>query len=267
MKTIGIVCLFMSLVMSSPGQETTTLQLYRTILAQSAEERAPAAEGIYGKLDGVAALPEAEVGAILPVALQCVRSPNVKVREAGYAFLISVMLRFDSASLLGPYIDDLGKLVDEKDNARRQLVFAILGSLKPKLPAKAFAYLTANLESSRNSNEEALTIAASLLEAAPADSSILHRVLLVVSSRSDAGLTNSVIRQLGLSKTRLPEAIDFIAANLNQESEGLRTSAVDAASRLDKDMRAQISSQLSRIASDPKESLYVRQQAAQALKP
>jgi hypothetical protein len=267
MKTIGIVCLFMSFVMSSPGQETTILQLYRTILAQSSEERAPAAEGIYGKLDGVAALPEAEVGAILPLAFQCVHSPNVKVREAGYAFLISAMVRFDSASLLGPYIDDLGKLLDERDNARRQLVFAILGSLKPKLPAKAIAYLSANLESSRNSDEEALTIAASLLEAAPADSSILHRVLLVVSSRSDAGLTNGVIRQLGLSKSRLPEAINFISANLNQNDPYLRASAVDAVSRLDKDKKTLFSSQLIRIASDPKEPEHVRKQATQALEP
>lgn len=264
MKAVVILCMFMSFVMSSPGQETTILQLYRTILAQSSEEKAPAAEGIYGKLNGVATLPGAEVGVILPLAFQCVHSPKVEVREAGYAFFISVLIRFDSASLLGPYVDDLGKLVDEKDNARRQLVFFILGSLNPKVPAKAIDYLTANLESSRNSNEEALTIAASLLQATPGDTLILHKVILLARVRSDAGLTSGVLRQLGLTKSRLPEAMDFISANLNQ---GDRASAVDAVSRLDKDKRVQFSPQLDRIASDPKEDRYVRSQASAALKP
>jgi hypothetical protein len=88
-----------------------------------------------------------------------------------------------------------------------------------------------------------------------------------VSNRSDAGLTNGVIRQLGLSKSRLPEAIDFISANLNKEDPYLRASAVDAVSRLDKDKKVLFSSQLVRIASDPREPQDVRKQATQALEP
>jgi hypothetical protein len=124
-----------------------------------------------------------------------------------------------------------------------------------------------NLENDRNSNEETLTIAASLLEATPADAFTLHKVLLVVSNRSDAGLTNGVIRQLGLSKSQLPEAMDFISANLNQEDQHLRASAVDAVSRLDHDKRALFSSQLNRIATDPAEQQFVRKQATAALEP
>lgn len=146
----------------------------------------------------------------------------------------------------------------------RHATLYVLGSMKPKLPAKAIAYLTANLENSRNSNEETLTIAASLLEAAPADASTLHKVLLLVATRSDAGLTSGVLRQLGLSKSRLPEAMDFISANLNQ---GDPASAVDAVSKLEKDKRALFSSQLIRIASDPAEPQHVRKQATTALQP
>ena len=58
------------------------------------------------------------------------------------------------------------------------------------------------------------------------------KVLLVVSNCSDAGLTNGVIRQLGLSKSQLPEAMDFISANLNKDDPYLRSSAVTAVSRL-----------------------------------
>jgi hypothetical protein len=265
MKTIGIVCLFMSFVISSPGQETTILELYRTILAQSSKESAPAAEGIYGKLDGVTALPGAEVGAILPLAFQCVHSPNVQVREAGYAFLISAMLRFDCASLLGPYIDDLGKLTDEKDNARRQLVFAILGSLKPKLPPKAVAFLKKNLSDGNNSSGETLTIAASLIEDAPRDTATVHEVLSTVSMRDDPILTDGALRQLGLSKCKVPEALDFMARSLQRPE--LVASAVDAVSRLDPDDRRNFRQQLEQVASDPGAPANVRNQAKAATGP
>ncbi|ADV83955.1 HEAT repeat domain-containing protein [Terriglobus saanensis] len=241
---------------------------YRKILTQPGGNLAKMDE-VYGDVNEVTvgALSQAEVGTILPLAFQCVHSPNRETSEAGFNFLIGVMIRLDSAKLLAPYIDELGKLLDEKDNSRRQLVFLILGSLNPKPPEKAIEYLKASLENTRNSNEEALAIAACLLRAAPTDAPTVHRVLAFVSAHPDAVLTNGVIRQLGLSRIRLPEAVNFISTNLDQEDEGFRASAVDAASRLDKETRAQISSQLKRIASDPKESQYVRQQATEAVKP
>jgi hypothetical protein len=104
--------------------------------------------------------------------------------------------------------------------------------MRPNSPANAVAVLSANLESSRNSSEETLTIAASLLEAAPGDASNLHRVLAVASNRSDSLLTNGVLRQLGLSKTHLPEAIAFISTNLGHADPYIGGSAVDAAASL-----------------------------------
>jgi hypothetical protein len=112
----------------------------------------------------------------------------------------------------------------------------------------------ANLESSRNSSEETLTIAGSLLAAAPGDASNLHRVLAVASNRSDSVLTNGVLRQLGLSKIYLPEAIAFISTNLGHADPYIRGSAVDAAVRLNYTDRMQLSSQPDRIASNPTES-------------
>lgn len=234
--------------------------------AQSAEDKK-----LCNKVNDVAVetLSEAEVGAVLPLALRCAQSPVAEVSENGATLFLSVVMRNDSAKLLAPYIDDLGKLLDGAGGttSSRHALLYVLGSMKPKLPPKAVALLSAHLEDTQNSSQETLTIAASLLEAAPADAPTLHKVLLVVSNRSDALLTNGVIRQLGLSKSRLPEAMDFISANLNKEDPYLRASAVDAASRLDKDKRALFSSQLIRIASDPKEPDHVRKQATQALEP
>jgi hypothetical protein len=268
MKTFGIVCLFIVFAISAPAQETPMHQLYRNILTQPDGSLANPDE-IDVKVNEVTVrkLSQAEVSAILPLAFQCAHSPNAKVREAGIGFLFSVMMRFDSAQLLGPYIDDLGKLVDEVDPARRQFVLSILGGLNPKLPDKAFEYLMANLQNSRNSIGETVTIAVCLLRAAPTDPATVHKVLVFASARSDADLTNGVLSQLGLSKIRLTEAVDFISANLNQEDKRLRASAVVAASRLDKETRTHFSAQLSRIASDPAEDQYVRGQAASALKP
>lgn len=267
MKTLRVISMFLLLsVLSATAQETPMRRLYRNIMTQPDEELLKDAENSVDEVS-VRALSQAEVRSILPLAFQCVHSPKTGVSKAGFGFLISAMLRFDSAELLGSYIDELGRLSDQRDLPERGLVLLILGSLNPKPPEKAIDYLMVNLESRRTSNEEARTVAACLLRAAPADSSILHRVLLVVSNRSDAGLTDGVIRQLGLSKTRLSEGVGFISANLNEQDENLRAAAVDSASRLDKDTKVQLHSQLTRIASDPKESQETRRQAAEALKP
>lgn len=132
---------------------------------------------------------------------------------------------------------------------------------------KAFAFLKTHLTENRNSDEEALTIAASLLEAAPTDAATVHNTLMVVSRRAAPGLTGGVLRQLGLSKTRVPEALSFIDTNLNHADPNVRASAVDAVSRLDLDIRKQFASQLSRIASDPTEAEHVQSQTRSALQP
>lgn len=267
MKVFGIASLIIAFAMPACAQELTIFQLYRAILMQSSGESVPAANGIYGKLDNVATLPQAEVVAILPLAIQCFRSPKVEVRDAGYAFLISVMVRFDSASLFEPYIDDLAKLADEGEPAWRQRLLMIIGSLNPKIPTKAFEYLMTKLERSEKSSVEARTAAVYLLKAAPNDVSTVHKVLSFASSHPDADFSTGVLQQLGLSRTRLPEAVDFISASLDQQDPSLHYAAVDAASRLDKDARARCTSGLRRIASNPAENEDVRRQAAQVLKP
>jgi hypothetical protein len=280
MRKIASVGLFIIFALSASAQETPIHQLYRNILTQPGGGF-PKGDEIFAQVNEVTvrALSQTEVDAILPLVFQCVHSPTEEVRGAGSAFLISVMLRFDSAKLLESYIDDLGKLADEKDNARRRLAVVILGGLIPRPPDKAIAYLEANLENSRNSSQETQSIAASLLHAsklmdssnlshwAPADPSIVHKVLAFVAAHPDTDLTSNVLHEIGLEAIQVPEAIDFVSANLDGVDPRLRAAAVEGASRLDKDTRAQFSSQLKRIASDPKEDKNVRNQAAQALKP
>lgn len=272
MKMLSKIALIVLVaIMSARAQESPIGPLYRSILAQPEGGDIPTFEELNKTVNEttVRALSVAEVKALLPLAKQCIQSTQPKIREAGMGLFLSVALRYDSAGLLEPYIDDLGKLLDGSEDyaSLRHLDLTVLGLMQPKLPPKAIALLDAHLEDKGNSAQETLTIAASLIKAAPTDASTLHKILMVVSNRADPGLTNSVIRQLGLSKSRLPEAMDFISANLNKEDPGLRASAVDAVSRLDKDKRALFSSQLVRISSDARESQHVRTQATQALEP
>jgi hypothetical protein len=254
---------------SAPAQENPVHQLFRSMVAQSAGAVLPTTEELFTKVNEttVGALSVAEVKAVLPLAQQCIQSTHTGVRQDGMVLFLSVVTRPDSAKLLEPYIDDLGTLLEGTEGAQsmRHAALYVLGSMKPNLPLKAIAHLNAHLEKNRNSDEETLTIAASLVEASPTDASTLHKVLLVLSSRSDPGLTNGVLRQMGLSKSRLPEALTFIAANLSQTDSHLRASAVDAVARLDSDERVQFSTQLARIANDPTESEHVRKQAQSAL--
>lgn len=268
LKAVGTIGLLIASAISGCTQETPIYRLYSNLLSQSDDGQFKASDIDSQVNDAtVSKLSQAEVSAVLPLALQCIRSSNVEISRAGMLFLVAVVLRreFDSAKLLEPYIDDFGKLLDDRDFRWRQGVFFILGHLNPKPPDKAIAYFAAHLEGS--SGEDTQAFAVLLLNAAPADPSIVHRVLSLASARANRDLTMAVLKQLGLSRIQFPEAVDFISANLNQDDKYLREQAVDAASRLDKDTRAQLSGQLSQIASDPKEDKEVRQQAAQALQP
>jgi hypothetical protein len=269
MRTFGVFGLLLALAISSPGQEVTIRQLYQNILAKSSAEGSlkPQVQEIDGKLDAVRTLPVAEVEAVLPLALQCTKSPNEWVRQAGYELFLSAMIRFDSAKILEPYIDELEKLSDGGDAQARGYILLVLGGLIPNPPDKAVAYLEANLENSRNSRQETLSITASLLKSSPTDTSTVHRVLAFVSAHPEADVTGDVLHQVGLYRVQLPEAISFISTNLNQDDHRLRAAAVEAVSRMDKDARAQLHGQLSQIASDPGVAQDVRQQATRALEP
>lgn len=59
---------------------------------------------------------QAEISATLPLALQCLQSSNTEIREDGILFF-AVVTRYDSAKLLDPYIDDLGKILDGGEGA------------------------------------------------------------------------------------------------------------------------------------------------------
>ncbi len=246
-------------------------QLFQRILTQSSTGDLPAPEVFFAKVNEntVGALSVQEVNALLPLARQCLQSSRSEVRQDGLILLLAVGTRSDSAKLLEPYVDDLGVLLSGAEGAisLRHGALYVLGSTKPHTLPKALAYLNAHLEDDRNSNEEALTIAASLLEASPNDTATVQKTLNVVGRRADPGLTSGVIRQLGLIKSRNSEALAFLGANLNHADAHVRESAVDAISRLDQDIRAQFAGPLARIASDPHESEHARTQARIALQP
>jgi hypothetical protein len=270
-SAIKIAMLFIMGTALGHAQSNPVMQVFQRIVKQPAGAGLPVQEELFSSVNEVTivALSADEVNAVLPLGRQCLQSPSAEVRQDGLVLFMAVSLRGDSQKLLEPYIDDLGSLLNGPAGSisQRHGALYILGNTKPHLSAKALGHLNAQLEDSRNSDEEALTIAASLLENAPSDPSTVHKSLLVVSRRSNPGLTGGVLRQLGLSKSRAPEALTFIRANLGHADADVRASAVDAASRLDSDIRPQFSAELSRIASDPLESKHTRNLAAQALQP
>jgi hypothetical protein len=265
------VKLLIVLVLAAPclAEEGSIQQLFQRILTQSSNRALPAPDELFTTVNEntVGGLSVQEINALLPLARQCLQSSQPEVRQDGLILLLAVGTRPDSAKLLEPYIDDLGVLLSGPEGAisLRHGALYVLGSTKPNILPKALAYLNAHLQESRNSNEETLTIAASLLEASPNDAATVHKTLTVVGLRADPGLTSGVIRQLGLIKSRNREALAFLGASLNHADTHVRESAVDAVSRLDHDIRSQFAVPLARIASDPNESDYARARARAAL--
>ncbi len=239
--------------------------LLHLILSTQPDQPLPKTEDL-GALMDVNDVTAAGIETLLPKARQCLTSSRQEVRGYGLLFATSVMLRPDSSKLLEPYLDDLGSIANDLASSFRRGVFFILGNARPRPSQKAVSILAAHLEDKANSALDELTIAASLLKASPKDLETFHGVLSVVETKSDAVITDGIIRTLGLMKTRNQEALSFIARNLDSGNPCIRAAAVDATSRLDRDLRLTLAPQLRRIAADGNEPEHVRSQAEDALR-
>jgi hypothetical protein len=261
-------CLLFGSYLQADGQQSSVYQLYRN-LVDSPTASLPTEEEFFTKINESTVVPlsEAELDSILPLARQCLYSARPEVRRDGLLLFLAAVLRPDGAKMLEPYIADFATLLtgEHGNNSQRRGVFYLLGSMKPKLPPKATALLKSNLSDKNNSSGETLTIAASLIEAAPSDTATVHEVLSTVSMRDDPILTDGALRQLGLSKCKVPEALDLMASSLQRRE--LVASAVDAVSRLDADDRRYFRQQLEQVASDPDVPAHVRNQAKAATGP
>lgn len=218
-SAIKIAAFFIMATALGQAQANPVMQVYQKILKQPGTAL-PSTEELFSSVSEVtvAALSPAEVNAVLPLGRQCLQSSNAAVRQDGLVLFMAVSLRPDSQKLLEPFIDDLGSILSGPSGAisERHGALYILGNTRPHLSPKALAHLNAQLDDSRNSDEEMLTIAASLIENAPSDPATVHKALMAVSHRPSPGLTGGVLRQLGLSKSRTPEALTFIHTNLQQ---------------------------------------------------
>jgi len=268
MKMVALIFLVLAAAPSF-AQRNQIVQLFQSILSGGGNGTLPALEELFTKVNEntVGALSISEVNEVLPLARQCLQSPRAEVRQDGLVLMMAASTRADSTKLLDAYIDDLGALLSGPEGAisLRHGALYILGSTKPRPASKAINYLSSHLEDSRNSNEEALTIAAGLLESSPTDATV-HKTLAVVARRGDPGLTSGVIRTLGLSKTRNPEALSLLGTGLNGGDRFVRESAVEAVSRLETDVRARFAPQLARIAADPNETENARALARAGLR-
>ncbi len=245
-------------------------QLFQSILSDPPDTSLPTSAKFHSALTEVSesALPAVEVGGLLPLAKQCLGSSNVEVRRAGMLLFLAVALRLDSSKLLEPYIEDLDTVASDPASPFRTGALAILAltTSKPRVSPKAVATLAAHLDDSSFSSDEVATVIGSLLETSPSDPATVHRVLGVVEKRSDVALTDSVLRTLGLLRIQNAEAISFIGQGLNSGNPYTREAAVDAVSRLDRNIRTRFAAHLGRIAADHTERQHVRSQAAEALR-
>jgi hypothetical protein len=177
--------------------------------------------------------------------------------------LIATVQTPTSAALFDPYLSDFDAVLSDSTNPLRQSVIAILEISRPSMSAKAIQLFLGHLQDKANTALQTDAIAAGLLHAAPANQAIVHQVLSFVEKRSEYDLKFSALQEIGLSKIQLPEALDFIAKQLDDSA--VRSGAMTAVSRLDPNVRARYASQLTRIALDPNEKADIRAQAEAAI--
>jgi HEAT repeats len=261
-----LVALLLSASLCVAADGNQIRQLFQSILSESPDRVLPTPEEVDSKVRGADILEASEVEMLLPLAAKCLRSSNIDMQRDGLLLFSTVGLRPDSAKLLDPYVEDLMVLITDPMSPFKVGAASVFLYMKPKMSPRATAALSTHLEDGSNTAEQKTIIAGCLLNASPLDAAILHRVLTVVRELSDDKVMVECLRELGLLRTRNPEALSFIGKGLDSPNPHIRQSAVDAVSRLERDLRVGFAAQLGRIAADNNEPKEVRSQAAQALR-
>jgi hypothetical protein len=177
--------------------------------------------------------------------------------------MLAAVMRPDSATLLKPYVTDLETITKDPRSPLKNTVLYILGSTRPVMITDAASFLTEHLEDKANSPQETLTIALSLLEHSDSYSAMFSKVLTFVERQPDLTVKTGVLTQVGLWRKRDTVSLSFIGNALNNAA--TRRAAIDAVSRLDRNVRAQYVAQLNRIANDPESSSEIRSAAEAAM--
>ena len=262
-----LLCFLFSVALSH-ADVTQLKQRLEGYLTQPAGRLLPTPDEVLSQLDqeSMDVLSTEDVNSLLALAKRCLRSAQLEVRRDGMLLILAVAGRPDSSKLLDSCLEDLEPLLSDPASPLRQGAIAVLVLARPKASTLVIAAVAAHLEDKGNSPSETTTISAFLLQALPDDPGMVHRVLSAIRKRSDAGPTIGVLQQLGLIKTRNPEALTFIGASLASANRFHREAAVEAVSRLDRVNRLKFAAQLGRIAEDNSEPEQVRLQAVESLR-
>jgi len=238
-------------------------QLYEGILHSENDASLPKRESLdtQDMEDRLKALTAEDARALLPIGQECLHSERARVREEGLALFFGISLRLDSAVLLEPYIDDLGRLLRSPYAALRKPAMFLLAQGLPAPSPRAVKYLRDHMHAASSDAEEVRGIAGTLLYRRPVDPATLHEVLALVHTRDDPSTTAGVVNNLGSFRITAEEALNFIKDGLKNPDSGVRREAVRAISMLDRDVRATFTEELQRVAGDSAEAPDIRKLA------
>jgi hypothetical protein len=218
--------------------------------------------------NAIEALAPGELVSLLPTAIQCVKSTRPQAQQAGLMVLFAAGQTPASAALFDTYISDFDAILSQSDSPnvipnRRQVLIAILEITRPSMSPRTIQLFFGHLQDKANTALETGVIAAAVLHAAPANETSVRQVLSFAVKRSEHDVKYPVLQEIGLSKIQPPEALDFIAKQLDDPA--VRSGAISAVVRLHRDVRARFTAQLSSIAQDPDERADIRAQALAAI--
>lgn len=173
---------------------------------------------------------------------------------------MGISLRFDSAALLDPYIDEIGALLQRSDEGSRKGAIFLLAQGLPTPSPKAMTLLKTHMHAANTDPREVGGVASVLLhrQGPQTDPAVVHEILAVVRARNDPGLTASVLSQFGNFRVTTAEALRFIADGFKNPDSGVRRDAVDAVGMFDAGTRAGFTQALQAIAHNPAELPDIR---------
>jgi hypothetical protein len=260
---------------SSDGLAT----LYKAILSREAHGNVPRMEEIAGHFDNMRGMDVAEIKSALPWMQRALESPNPSVRVYGILGLYAIDERPDSASLIGHLVPVIAKQFD--DPYLCELSIETLSYMKPKPPEDAISYLLEALRSGRQLHFDPKTqigqsprpdedlgpgVVFALVQVDPNRNDIARAIdAYMVSRMKTADQKVATLNALATRPVMDARLIADISANLTDQTEDVRISAIRALERSGPTGVETARQQLERMAGAGEASNRVREAARQAI--
>jgi HEAT repeat protein len=273
-KTVGYVFMMMATLevfcphpqFKASAQAAPSLQqFFQTLVQRHDPASLPKFDDVLKVTDQIAGLRPEDISKALPAIFRALghQDDNVKIDAA---FTLTVITRRpDSAQLLGKYIDDIADLFNSQDPRLQGTPTLVFLNLKPTPPPEVLPPLLTFLKRADRDPQAQSSAVFALVHIAPENPDVIAAIQEVLSRPLDNGTRVGVLNALGNRSIKDVHLVATVIASMGDPDPGIRSTAIQALTRMGQQALVQAEPTLRRLADDPKQPADVTAAAKEAL--